>query len=152
LKTEHLTLPEISEEIVKNHLRELGYITYSPDNKNQAHCFDFVCTLNKERIFYADVKFKTSSIFVKGTFGQLHGINSISFEEYKRYKRLTSSPFHLIFVDIQEGVVYTQEINKLTGAVYIKNGEIICWPVAGMKKMFILSEKELEQLKNPVKK
>jgi hypothetical protein len=151
LTAENLQKAEISEQIIKDYFRSLNYIVYGiePVDKGKRHFFDFVCTLNKEDIIYVDVKFKQNSIFKKKVFGELHGINVTSFEEYQQCKKISSCKFFLIFVELLSKTVYFQEIDKLQNPVYTDNNKIICWKVSEMKILFHLDDNHIERLKNP---
>lgn len=141
---------EVAEKIVKEYLDYKEYMTYSPDNKKRPHCFDFVCTYKKDKVFFVDVKFKQNSTFAKGRAGQHHGINVETYNEYLDFIKITSSPFFLVFVDLKEEKVYKVELLKLTNPAFVgKKGEIVCWNIEQMEMLFKLSPQHIERLKNP---
>ncbi len=126
---------KIGEEIVKNMLKQKGWITYAPEGG--PHYFDILATKDKSSVIAIDVK--TKARFNKWA---AQGIDTRHYEQYMNFVKNTSVPFFLIFVDDKNGEIHAANI------AHLKNGfhpakNIIAWPLSQMKKIGHIQDKNL---------
>ena len=146
-----LILGEICEEHFRKYLIRKGYMTYIPEDKNKPHCFDFVVTYKKEKLFFCDVKFKRHGVHIKGNFGKrFHGINVSSHNEYLSFAKKNSADFYLVFYDLEQKTVYKVNVADLKDPQYVYNDKIICWDVSQMKKVFTLLPDIIDEINSKI--
>ena len=126
----------IGEEIVRNLLRNKGWITYNPD-KGKAHYFDILATKDKKKVIAIDVK-------TKARFNNwpAQGINLRHYNEYIEFVKDTNVEFYLIFVDDKNGDIHLANLINLKEPFYPCNG-IIAWSLDQMIKIACINSQEL---------
>jgi hypothetical protein len=129
----------LGEEIVRDILRNKGWITYKPD-AGKAHYFDILATKNKESIIAIDVK--TKARFNKWA---AQGIDLRHYNEYMSFVKKTLIPFYLIFVDDKTGEIHAANLNNLKNEFYPRPN-IIAWPLSEMVKIGSIDIDLIEQL------
>lgn len=126
----------IGEEIVRNILREKGWITYKPD-EGKAHYFDILATKDKKSVIALDVK--TKARFNKWA---AQGINLRHYKEYLEFIKTTNIPFFLVFVDDKNGEIHIAKLDELKNEFY-PTPYIIAWELSQMKKIGTIEDKNL---------
>jgi len=132
----------IGESIVKDWLKNRGYMIYSPEVLG-AHAFDILAMKDKINLIAGDVKTKAKLNKYNGT-----GIDISHYKTYKKISEKHNIPFFIFFVDEQMGKIYGNFLDKLEAKVYDDvqypfnmNEEII---IFSMKNMILVADISLD--------
>ena len=114
------------EEIVRPVLQGLGWTV--PMSVKEKHWWDWTITKKHNNIVIAiEVKTKDHNRGY-GHNGKLYngaGIDTVHFEEYKRYQKLINYPFVILFVDESLGhMIYGNTLNELMATYYCQDDGI----------------------------
>ena len=150
---------DFGEQIVKKWLEEKGYITYSPDQENKAHAFDFLTTWKKKHVAIVEVKTKPRRLYYTDT--------GIDIKSYYGYKGLVEQGLkvYIAFVDEKMGCIYIGNLSVISepieidgnqypmltnGIIYFHLGNITdgCDIDTGMKVIYWLSDEQLGYLRS----
>lgn len=130
---------KIGEAIIRKHLNDKGWTTYSPDGSGP-HYFDMVAMKNKEKVIALDVKTKA-----RLNFWNAQGINLSHYEQYMKFVNDTNVPFYLVFVDDKNGDIHVGELAKLKNPIYPCKG-VIAWSLEQMNCIGKITDQEIETL------
>jgi hypothetical protein len=129
----------IGEEIIRKHLQDKGWMTYSPDALG-AHYFDMIAMKNKEKIIALDVKTKA-----RLNFWTAQGIDKRHYDQYMNFVKQTKIPFYLVFIDDKNGDIHVAEITKLKDPIFPRK-DIIAWPLEQMAYLGQLGDEQIKDL------
>ena len=142
----------IGESIVDDYFKGQGYIIYKPVT-DAPHLIDRFYVKDKKKLIFADVKTKAKRNKYPDT-----GFNYKHYEEYKTLQAIGLEVW-IFFVDEAEGVVYGNTLEKLSIPRTIQHkgqtikyplrwGEIIYFPRDVMSDIYLLSNKEVGDIKS----
>ena len=139
----------IGEELVREYLESKGYIVYEPKT-NGAHGFDKLAILNKKQAIIAECKTKARRNKYPDT-----GIQIRHYEEYKYISDKHNLPVFIFFIDEMLGQIYGNKLEELVKPNKVgdkqypsKENGIIYFPLANMKVVCGIAEKDAELLKD----
>jgi hypothetical protein len=121
----------IGEEIILNWLDQNGYICYNPYNQNRPHWCDIVFFNKNYELFFADVKTKAKLNKYNAT-----GINTNSYNNYKKIMNETNQKFFIFFVDENAKDIHLLDLSNCSNGFHlVQNDKIIYWKLEEMIKI-----------------
>ena len=138
---------ELGELFFIEHIAKDGWVVNRPSSDNKPHFCDIFASKGKDNFFFADVKTKARLNSYDAT-----GIDYRCYIHYLEFAKKQCSagiPFYLVFVDDKNGNVHRANILDLQSSgkeFFIKNKQIICWPIPLMEFLFKLSGNQIAQL------
>lgn len=130
----------IGEEIIKNMLREQGYVLYEPKD-DLPHLIDIFCHHIEKDLVCVEVKTKRRRANRQDT-----GFETRHYKEYIRLLERHRLDTFIAFVDDFEGCIYGQKLSHLMQFENEYKGQVY-FPLEQMDFIQWLSEEEIKALK-----
>lgn len=135
----------IGEQIILNYLEQNGYECFIAYNQNKAHRCDIICFNKNNEIVFIDVKTKPKLNKYNAT-----GINTNSYNNYKKIMNETNKKFFIFFVDENAKDIHLLDLSNCSDGFHlVQNYSITYWMLEEMIKIADnLDENICNQIKN----
>ena len=121
----------IGEIIILDYLEKNGYECYTAYNQNKAHKCDIIVFNKKNEIVFVDVKTKAKLNKYNAT-----GINTYSYNNYKKIMNETGKNFFVFFVDENAKDIHLLDLSNCSDGFHlVQNYSITYWKLEEMIKI-----------------